>query len=320
MDSNGIHREVGADMNDIVVCGTDGSDVSLRAIQAGLSLLDRQRWQVKLVLCVPEAAVELGTAGLAPGAAAGVAGGSALAPSMHGHDILAYQERLIDMGLTRAKGVAQQAGIDEEHIEVLVGPPGPVLVDYLKDEEASLVVLGTRGLGGAARLFLGSVSDYLLRKSPCPVLIGSDEVPASPAGPVLVCVDESERSVDAGRMALELFAQDLPVAVSIVRPVPDLALGNSALAVMQQREWDAEADRVLTLAATALGVPDTELVPLDGGDAADALSKYAAEHPVRCLVVGSHGRGALGRALLGSVAERLVKLSPALVCVVPRRP
>lgn len=298
-------------MADIVVCCTDGSDVSAQAIRAGLSLLDRQRWQVRLVIAVPEAALEAGVPGMAPGAGA--------VPPL-GRDVVSEQARLVDMGLSRARGVAERVGLSEDDIEVLIGPPGPAVVDYLREKDAAMVLLGTRGLGGAARLFLGSVSDHLLRHAPCPVLIGGEEVSEEPSGPVMVCVDESERSVDAGRMALDLLAPDLPVAVTIVRPVPDLALGESALAQLQQREWAAEADRVLTAAATAIGVPETELVPLDGGDAAGALAQYAGNNQVRCFVVGSHGRGALGRALLGSVAERLVKLSPTLVCVVPRRP
>lgn len=306
-------------MSDTVVCCTDGSDVSVRAIRAGLALLDRGRWRVRLVICVPEAAVEFGTGRLAPSAAVGLSSGASFPPN-GGHDMLAYQERLIDMGLSRAREVADQVGLGQEHIEVLVGRPGPTLVNYLKDQSAALVVLGTRGLGGAARLFLGSVTDHLLRKSPCPVLVGGEDLPELSAGPVMVCVDESERSVEAGRAAVRLFSDDLPVAVATVRPVPDHLLGESALAQRERQQWAQEADQVLTSAAMAIEMPDAERVVLDGEDAAAALADYVASHPVRCLVLGSHGRGALRRAMLGTVVERLVKLSPALVCVVPRRP
>ncbi|WP_175557351.1 universal stress protein [Raineyella antarctica] len=304
-------------MGDIVVCCSDGSDVSTRAIRAGLALLDRQRWQVVLAISVPEVTYEISD-GVVPGTGPGVTPATLGLPHLP-RNVVKEQEQLIDMGVSRARGVADQLGLDESCIEVLVGKPGPVLVDYLREKEAGLAVLGTRGLGGAARLFLGSVSDHVLQHSPCPVLVGGEELPAEPTGPIVLCVDESERSVEAGRIAVGLFAPDLPAAVAMVRPVPDVELGNGVIAEDLRRSWAEQADQVLTAAATAIAVPDTELVALDGAEPAHALAAYAKEHPVRCFVVGSHGRGAVGRAMLGSVATRLVKLSPAMVCVVPRR-
>lgn len=303
-------------MGDIVVCCTDGSDVSVQAIRAGLALLDREHWQVVLALSVPDVVLDAGL-GTAGGAGAGMTAGTLGLPQ-YPHNTAHEQQQVVEMGLSRARGVAEQVGLDESSIEVLVGAPGPALVDYLKEKEAGLAVLGTRGLGGAARLFLGSVSDHLLRHSPCPVLVAGEELPAEPTGPIMVCVDGSERSVEAGRIAVDLFAPDLPAAVAMVLPAPDVDLGN-AIGEYRYRGAAEEVEHTLTAAATEIAVPDTELVTLDGDDAAAALASYAGSHPVRCLVVGSHGRGALGRVLLGSVAERLVQVSPVPVCVVPRR-
>lgn len=302
-------------MSDTVVCCTDGSDVSADAIRAGLSLLDRGRWRVRLAISVPEAMLETGGAGMAPGGFAGTAIG--VVPS--GRDIVAEQERLIDMGRSRALEVARVVGLVEDDVEVLVGSPGPAVVDYLRETEAALAVIGSRGLGGAARLLLGSTSEHLVRHAPCPVLVGGDEVPVEPAGPVVVCVDGSERSVAAGAIAVELFAQDLPVALATVVQAPNVTHREGALGDLEDLGLADEADRILVSAATELGVPDTEFVVLEGDDPADALVDYAASHPVRVLVIGSHGRRAVTRVLLGSVAERLVRRSPALVCVVPRR-
>lgn len=303
-------------MSDIVVCCTDGSDISVNAIEAGLTLLDLDRRQLKLVVCVPEAALQLGAAGMAPG---GGLAGSTLGLNPSAGDILTQQETLIDMGQTRALEVAKRVGLGPEHVEVLVGAPGPTVVDYLREKEAALVILGSQGLGGAARLVLGSVSQYLVRHAPCPVLVGGADVPNEPDGHLVVCVDGSEASVEAGRSALGLFAADLPIAVATVAAVPDLPLGSSGLGEAHQRQWATERDRLLTSAADRLGVPDAELIALEGGDAALALVKLAESRPVRAFVIGTHGRGAVRRALLGSVAERLLRQSPTLVCVV-RRP
>ncbi len=303
-------------MGDIVVCCTDGSDVSVQAIRAGLALLDRERWHVVLALSVPDVLFDAGI-GMAGSAGAGMTAATMGLPQ-YPRNAAHEQQQVIEMGHTRARGVAEQVGLDESSIDVLVGAPGPALVDYLTEKEAGLAVLGTRGLGGAARLFLGSVSDHLLRHSPCPVLVAGEELPAEPTGPIMVCIDGSERSVEAGKVAVGLFTPDLPAAVATVVPAPEVDLG-TAIGEFQHRGAVEEADHLLTAAATEIAVPDTELVALEGDDAAAALASYAGSHPVRCFVVGSHGRGALGRALLGSVAERLVQVSPVPVCVVPRR-
>jgi nucleotide-binding universal stress UspA family protein len=56
-------------------------------------------------------------------------------------------------------------------IVLLDGNPGQMIVDYVKQNDADLVVMGSRGLTGLKELFLGSVSHYVVQKATCPVLI-----------------------------------------------------------------------------------------------------------------------------------------------------
>jgi nucleotide-binding universal stress UspA family protein len=61
-----------------------------------------------------------------------------------------------------------------------------------------------------------------------------------------------------------------------------------------------------------------ELMPVSGESAAAALQELAeAQHP-RALVLGSCHRGAVGRILIGSVAERLLNGAPCPVIIAPR--
>lgn len=48
---------------------------------------------------------------------------------------------------------------------------GESVVDAAKSEEVNLIVLGSRGLGTLRRTILGSVSDYVVHHSHCPVVI-----------------------------------------------------------------------------------------------------------------------------------------------------
>jgi len=48
--------------------------------------------------------------------------------------------------------------------------PAPAIVNYAKDKEIDLIVLGTQGRSGVAQLLLGSVAERVVRTARCPVL------------------------------------------------------------------------------------------------------------------------------------------------------
>ncbi|MDI2131004.1 universal stress protein [Yinghuangia seranimata] len=68
----------------------------------------------------------------------------------------------------RAAGVESVEGWTDETLRADV--PNAVL-DQAKDFGADLLVLGARRDTGLARLFLGSVSDAVVHRAPCPVLL-----------------------------------------------------------------------------------------------------------------------------------------------------
>lgn len=51
------------------------------------------------------------------------------------------------------------------------GRPGEVIVNVAKEEGATLIVTGTRGMGTIRRTLVGSISDYVIHHSPVPVLV-----------------------------------------------------------------------------------------------------------------------------------------------------
>jgi nucleotide-binding universal stress UspA family protein len=60
---------------------------------------------------------------------------------------------------------------NKSKILLLEGLPGQIIVEFVKESDADLIVMGSRGLSGLKELFLGSVSHYVVQKAPCPVLI-----------------------------------------------------------------------------------------------------------------------------------------------------
>jgi len=132
---------------------------------------------------------------------------------------------------------------------------------------------------------------------------------------VLVGFDGS----DGGRDALEL-ARVLGVAtgagalVASVIPYGPLPVGFSEL----ESDAAAEAEPLLDEARVRLEGLSVETRSFGGGSPAGVITDLAEREHVDLLVVGSPHRGAVGRALIGSVAESLLHGAPCAVAVAPR--
>ena len=80
-----------------------------------------------------------------------------------------YEERLA-AAATSLEAARSALGLPEAVLQVLLGQPEAALCDLARSLPASVVALGTRGRGGLRRAVLGSVSDYVVRNAPCPVV------------------------------------------------------------------------------------------------------------------------------------------------------
>jgi nucleotide-binding universal stress UspA family protein len=54
---------------------------------------------------------------------------------------------------------------------LLDGNPGQMILQFVKDNNADLIIMGSRGLSGLKEVFLGSVSHFVVQKAHCPVLV-----------------------------------------------------------------------------------------------------------------------------------------------------
>lgn len=59
----------------------------------------------------------------------------------------------------------------EAKTEVLEGEVAESIIRYAEENDASLIMIGNRGLGGLKKLVLGSVSQKVVQKASCPVLV-----------------------------------------------------------------------------------------------------------------------------------------------------
>ena len=72
--------------------------------------------------------------------------------------------------MKKAKTVCAQNGV-LFHDKILYGDEGVKIVDYAKKKKFDIIVIGSRGRSGLKEIFLGSTSNYVLHKSPIPVLV-----------------------------------------------------------------------------------------------------------------------------------------------------
>jgi len=152
-------------MNGPVILCTDGSEAALRALQAGLDLLGRDRDLVLVTV------VEAGDPTLVTGA--GFQGGTMTPDEFDALEAArrqAAEEILAD--------TAERLGLTDVPKEVLGGATGHAICAYAREHDAQAIVLGTRGQRGLKRALLGSVSDHVVREAPCPVVV-SDEIARS---------------------------------------------------------------------------------------------------------------------------------------------
>ena len=86
------------------------------------------------------------------------------------------------------------------------------------------------------------------------------------------------------------------------------------------RQWTEAAQKQLAILAEAHPIePALLTTAVLSGPPAQAIVKYAEEQQADLIVIGSHGRGAVSRLLLGSVAERVLHLAGRPVLVVSHR-
>lgn len=140
----------------------------------------------------------------------------------------------------------------------------------------------------------------------------------------LLCTDGSELAINAIREGLALLAPpDRVVVLSVAQPIdPSLVTGTGfAGGVMT---FDEKADYVEAQKAAAQEAID-ELVSTLGLEGAEGLvvlgepgheiCQTAESLPASVVVLGTHGRGGIKRAIMGSTSDHVVRHAPCPVLV-----
>ena len=145
-------------MTTIVLC-IDGSEGAARAARAGVSVL--RPADTVLVVTVVE-----GTDPTHAYDGTGHAG-----PTMTEAQFNALRQEELRKAQVIVDETVKQLGLENQLGRVIEGTAGPELCALARAEQASAIVIGSRGRGRLKRALLGSVSDYVVRNAPCPVVV-----------------------------------------------------------------------------------------------------------------------------------------------------
>ncbi len=179
------------------------------------------------------------------------------------------------------------------------------IVDVAEERGVDAIVMGRRGRTGLKRLLMGSVTARVIGHSPVNVLVVPTEAELKFEN-ILIATDGSKYSEAAARGAVGFAkcAGCRSVALSVVEEQE----GQEALRSAE------ENTRKVKEFAEKEGV-DIETV-VEKGRADNAIVKVAKDKGCDLIVLGSHGKTAIKRLLMGSVAERVVGHSECAVLVV----
>ncbi len=140
---------------------------------------------------------------------------------------------------------------------------------------------------------------------------------------ILLANDGSDASLHAARLALNLarvHGASLTV-VTVVDPYPFIGIGevnpmgfDAYMGAARELAQQAQ-QRVLDLAQSLHGPQDLKLLAVEDVSVVEGIVKTAQETGADVIVIGSHGRNALSRLVMGNVAHKVVNHSPIPVLI-----
>ncbi|HEX7703384.1 MAG TPA: universal stress protein, partial [Kofleriaceae bacterium] len=187
-----------------------------------------------------------------------------------------------------------------------LGRIGAHLIELATEEKVDTIIIGTSQKTGLGRL--GSVSSIVVEEAPQSVVC----VPPNATLPTFVVPS----------MSSALVATDLsPFANRAVAYAYSAVPEGGEIHIAHVVDHDAEIDegdimrQLLAQAPLAAKARKVTAYIVRGEDAATAIAQTAARLGVDFITIASHGRSGITRALMGSVADRLLRATrkPVLV-------
>jgi nucleotide-binding universal stress UspA family protein len=219
------------------------------------------------------------------------------------------------------------AGVDNVAIvEMPTKSVATAICEQAEQLEADLIIVGTRGLTGLSRLFIGSVAEKVVRHASCSVLtVTRDANVSDVAGQRLLVATDFSEPARGACVAADHWARQLGTRVLLfhalawpgwTHPTGSVPAGAGVAAMGAVAPSPTYVESLLQQIRTNLEVVRRNLFPevadvavevVTDAQPAAAICDRADRDDVDMVVVGTLGRTGLSRVLIGSVAERVVR-------------
>lgn len=273
-----------------ILCATDFSSCSYQALRVAARIANTSNAELVVVHVwyLPPPAVA----------------GEYVFPPNVTQEVVDDSQRSLDQAVLDAKA----AGAKQVTGTLVSGVPWAEVIALLEGQAFDLCVLGTHGRTGLSRILLGSVAEKIIRHAPCSVLAVRPDGEVRPFSHALVPTDFSS----SAHLACDEAAVLVPDGKITLLHV--LELPTSYRGEIRDADFARDLDRQ---AADALGrevarlrgitTAKVSFVSRIGYAGVETLAALDGDPTIDLVVMGSHGRTGIKRALLGSVAEKVAR-------------
>lgn len=284
----------------VIMVPVDGSAFSREAVFQGLRLARKSGAQLRLVRVASATAMPGGPDTVALETAAWTIE----------HDDLRTQLYRLAAECKSNSHVEVSATVEE-------GPIADALRGHALRHGVDLIVMATHARRGMARAFLGSVADQLIRETGIPVLVVRPPSLATELidGPcykrIIVPLDGSplaERSLDPA-IALARMEHAQLTLLRILTPDKKTPVGQRGATSTSTRPSGLDdAEQYLARMRMALVEPGLRIhsAVVVADDVPRAIIGFAQAGDDDLIAIATHGRGGIARAIVGSVADRVM--------------
>jgi nucleotide-binding universal stress UspA family protein len=244
-----------------------------------------------------------------------------LNPAVHGRQVRQAEGRLRRAGTRLLRGLAT-AGLGEVRVRTLLAQGEPWAEILGRSAGADLVVVGRHGRRSFRDLLVGSTAERVVRHAMVPTLLVGGPARSAYRRPLAaverdrmsrVTLEVAARLLDGRRSVLDVVHAYSPAYEGMVARV-----GTPAGRAAYRRESRTEARRAITeFVRRSTAAQAVRRIRLRRADPRRAILDEARARRADLIAVGTHGRTGVAHALLGSVAEAVMRHAACDVLVAP---